>query len=181
VLALFVGRLVLQKDIPTLIRAMATVARSRPDARLVVAGDGPERPLAERLVDEHGLRDVVRFLGIVPYPDLPRYYAAADLFLLPSRYEGNARVLAEAGAAGTASVTTDVSGAIDTVIEGESGAIVPVERPDLFAERVLALLEDEQRLAAMGARAREHVRSRYDASVLLPAFVDFWSRTARRR
>jgi glycosyltransferase involved in cell wall biosynthesis len=180
-LLLFVGRLVLQKDIPTLIRAMATIAASRPDARLVVAGDGPERPLAERLVDQLGIRDVVRFLGIVPYPDLPRYYAAADLFLLPSRYEGNARVLTEAGAAGTPSVTTDVSGAEDTVIEGESGAIVPVERPDLFAERVLALLEDESRLKTMGVRAREHVRGLYADDVLLPAFVDFWTRTAQRR
>jgi glycosyltransferase involved in cell wall biosynthesis len=181
VLLLFVGRLVLQKDIPTLIRAMATVAAECPGARLVIAGDGPERPLAERLVDQLGIREVVRFLGIVPYPEVPRYFAAADLFLLPSRYEGNARVLAEAGAAGTASVTTDVSGAHDTVIEGESGAIVPVERPDLFAERVLALLEDRKRLHAMGARAREHVRGLYDERVLLPAFVDFWTRTANRR
>ena len=180
-LLLFVGRLVLQKDIPTLIRAMATVTASCPGARLVVAGDGPERPLAERLVDQLGIRDVVRFLGIVPYPDVPRYFAAADLFLLPSRYEGNARVLAEAGAAGTASVTTDVSGADDTVIEGESGAIVPVERPDLFAERVLALLVEPERLPAMGARAREHVRSLYDERVLLPAFEAFWSRTASSR
>jgi glycosyltransferase involved in cell wall biosynthesis len=181
VLLLFVGRLVLQKDIPTLIRAMATVVSSRPDARLVIAGDGPERALAERLVDQLGIRDAVRFLGIVPYPDIPRYFAAADLFLLPSRYEGNARVLAEAGAAGTPSVTTDVSGAHDTVVEGETGAIVPVERPDLFAERVLALLADAERLQTMGARAREHVRGLYDEQVLLPAFVDFWTRTAQRR
>jgi glycosyltransferase involved in cell wall biosynthesis len=180
-LLLFVGRLVLQKDVPTLIRAMATIAANRPDARLVIAGDGPERPLAERLVDRLGIRDAVRFLGIVPYPEVPRYFAAADLFLLPSRYEGNARVLAEAGAAGTPSVTTDVSGAHDTVIEGESGAIVPVERPDLFAERVLALLADQDRLQAMGARAREHVRGLYDERVLLPAFVEFWVRTAQRR
>ena len=112
---------------------------------------------------------------------MPRYFAAADLFLLPSRYEGNARVLAEAGAAGTPSVTTDVSGAHDTVIEGETGAIVPVERPDLFAERVLALLDDAERLAAMGVRAREHVRGLYDEQVLLPAFAEFWARTAQRR
>jgi len=155
-LLLFAGRLVLQKDIPTLIRAMATVAASQPGARLVIAGDGPERALAERLAEQLGIKDVVRFFGVVPYPDLPRYYAAADLFLLPSRYEGNARVLAEAGAAGTPSVTTDVSGAHDTVIEGETGAIVPVERPDLFAQRVLELLEDVERLRAMGGRAREH-------------------------
>jgi glycosyltransferase involved in cell wall biosynthesis len=181
VLLLFVGRLVPQKDIPTLIRAMATVAASRPDARLAIAGDGPERALAERLVDQLGIRDVVRFLGSVPYPEVPRYFAAADLFLLPSRYEGNARVLAEASAAGTPSVTTDVSGAHDTVLEGETGAVVPVERPDLFAERVLALVEDAELLPAMGARAREHVRGLYDEQVLLPAFVDFWTRTAQRR
>jgi glycosyltransferase involved in cell wall biosynthesis len=180
-LLLFVGRLVLQKDVPTLIRSMATIAAGRPDARLVVAGDGPERPAAERLVDQLGIRDAVRFLGAVPYPDLPRYFAAADLFLLPSRYEGNARVLTEAAAAGRPAVTTDVSGASDTVVDGETGAIVPVERPDLFAERVLALLADDERLRAMGARAREHARGRYDERVLLPAFVDFWTGTARRR
>ena len=45
----------------------------------------------------------------------------------------------------------------------------------------MALLEDEGRLASMGARAREHVRGLYDERVLLPAFVDFWARTARRR
>jgi glycosyltransferase involved in cell wall biosynthesis len=78
-------------------------------------------------------------------------------------------------------VTTDVSGAHDTVIEGETGAIVPVERPDLFAERTLALLADAERLTAMGVRAREHVRGLYDEQVLLPAFVEFWTRTAQRR
>jgi glycosyltransferase involved in cell wall biosynthesis len=180
-LLLFVGRLVLQKDIPTLIRAMATVAASRPDARLVIAGDGPERPLAERLVEQLGIRDRVRFLGVVPYPNVPLHFAAADLFLLPSRYEGNARVLAEAGAAGTPSVTTDVSGADDTVVEGETGAIVPVERPDLFAERVISLLGDPDRLRDMGERARQQVRGLYDEQVLAPAFVEFWTRTAARR
>ncbi len=181
VLLMFVGRLVLQKDIPTLIRAMATVAGSRPDARLVIAGDGPERAMAERLVEQLGISKAVRFLGVVPYPDVPLHFAAADLFLLPSRYEGNARVLAEAGAAGTPSVTTDVSGAHDTVLENETGAIVPVERPDLFAERVLSMLRDPERLREMGELARSHVRGLYDEQVLLPAFVEFWSRTAARR
>jgi glycosyltransferase involved in cell wall biosynthesis len=180
-LLLFVGRLVPQKDVPTLLRAMSTIAAARPDARLAIAGDGPERGMAERLVDELGIREVVRFLGIVPYPDIPRHFAAADLFLLPSRYEGNARVLAEASAAGTPSVTTAVSGAHDTVREGETGAIVPVERPDLFAARVLALLEHADRLPAMGARASAHVRGMYSAETLLPAFERFWRQTAVSR
>jgi glycosyltransferase involved in cell wall biosynthesis len=177
ILLLFVGRLVHQKDLPTLIRAMGTIACARPDARLAIAGDGPDRPMAERLVAELGLGDAVRFLGAVPYPEIPRYFAAADALLLPSRYEGNARVLAEAAAAGTPVVTTDVSGASDTVLDGETGYVVPVERPDLFAARVLDVLDDPERAPAMGARAREHVRGLYDERVLLPAFADFWRRT----
>ncbi|MCC6177107.1 MAG: glycosyltransferase family 4 protein [Chloroflexi bacterium] len=181
ILLLFVGRLVLQKDVPTLIRAMATIAAERLGARLAVAGDGPERADAERLVDRLRLRDVVTFLGTVPYPDVPRYYAAADVLLLPSRYEGNARVLAEAAAAGVPAVTTDVSGARETVLDGETGYIVPVERPDRFAERTLALLADPSRPAEFGARARAHVRTRYSADAILPAFAEFWARTAASR
>jgi glycosyltransferase involved in cell wall biosynthesis len=181
VLLLFVGRLVLQKDVPTLIRAMGRIARERPDARLAVAGDGPERSVAERLVDELGVRERVTFLGRVDYPDVPRLYAACDLFLLPSRYEGNARVLAEAAAAGRASVTTDVSGARDTILEGETGAVVPVERPDELAARALELIEDPARLAAMGERARAHVGALYAEDRLLDQFARFWQETAARR
>ena len=181
VLLLFVGRLVLQKDLPTLIRAMALVARERPDARLVIAGDGPERPLAERLVDELGIRDVVQFLGRVDYPDVPAHYAASDLFLLPSRYEGNARALAEAAASGRAAVTTDVSGARDTILENETGRVVPVERSDLFAAAVLESIADPARLTEMGERARAHVCALYDEEQLLAQFARFWSETATRR
>ena len=176
-LLLAMNRLVLQKDLPTLLRAMALVARERADVRLAIAGDGPERGRAERLAARLGLLDRVTFLGTIPYPDVPRHYAASDLVLLPSRYEGNARVLAEAGAAGKPVVTTDVSGARDTVLEGETGHVVPVARPDLLAERTLALLADPTRIQAMGARAHEHVRQLYDQERLLSAFAEFWTMT----
>jgi 1,2-diacylglycerol 3-alpha-glucosyltransferase len=179
VLLLFIGRLVLQKDIPTLIRAMASVVGARPGVRLAIAGDGPERPMAERLASELGVAHAIRFLGMVPWVEVPRYLAACDAMLLPSRYEGNARVLAEAAAAGKPVVTTDVSGASDTVIPGETGYVVPVERPDLFAAAVQELLAHPDRMPAMGQRASEHVRALYHESVLLPAFTDFWTRTAR--
>src|SRR3954451_19374105 len=71
VLLLFVGRLVLQKDIPTLIRAMASVVGARPDVRLAIAGDGPERPMAERLAEQLGAQDAIRFLGMVPHVEVP--------------------------------------------------------------------------------------------------------------
>ena len=180
-LLLFMGRLVPQKDLPTLLRATARIVGERREVRLAIAGDGPRRASAERLAHRLGLGDRVTFLGTVPYPDVPRHYAASDLVLLPSRYEGNARVLAEAGAAGKPVVTTDVSGARDTVLEGETGHVAPVGRSDLLAERTLALLADPTRLREMGGRAREHVRGLYDQDVLLTAFAEFWAATARAR
>jgi glycosyltransferase involved in cell wall biosynthesis len=178
-LLLFMGRLVPQKDLATLLRATARIVGERREVRLAIAGDGPQRASAERLAHRLGLGDRVTFLGTVPYPDVPRHYAASDLVLLPSRYEGNARVLAEAGAAGKPVVTTDVSGARDTILGGETGHVVPVGHPDLLAERTLALLADPTRLREMGGRAREHVRRLYDQDVLLTAFAEFWAATAR--
>jgi glycosyltransferase involved in cell wall biosynthesis len=180
-LVLFVGRLVKQKDLPTLLRATAVVRRDCPEARFVLAGGGPEEPAARRLADELRLGEGLLFLGPVPHDELPAYYAACDVFALPSRYEGNARVLAEAAAASRPSVTADVSGARDTVLDGISGYVVPVGRPDLLAGRLLDLLRDPDRAAEMGRRAREHVLATYADERLLAGFADFWQATAARR
>jgi phosphatidylinositol alpha-1,6-mannosyltransferase len=178
-LALFVGRLVKQKDLPTLLRAAALVRRERPEVRFVLAGDGPEGGAAQRLASRLGLGESVVFCGAVPHDSIPSYYAACDVFVLPSRYEGNARVLAEAAAAGRAAVTTEVSGAADTVLDGLTGYVLPVGRPDLLAERTLRLLSAPDEAAQMGRRAREHVLNLYSDARLLAGFRQFWEATAR--
>ena len=180
-LVLFVGRLVKQKDLPTLLRAAFLVRRERPEVRFVLAGGGPEEPTARRLAEALGLGEGVLFLGPVAHAELPAYYAACDLFVLPSRYEGNARVLAEAAAAGRPAVTAEVSGARDTILDGSTGYVVPVGRPDLLAERTLELLADPARAAEMGRRARQHVLSLYGDERLLAGFADLWTTTAARR
>ena len=179
-LVLFVGRLVLQKDLPTLLRGAAAVRKRFPSARFVLAGGGPESTTVARLSEELGLGDGVLQLGPVPHAELPEYYAAADIFVLPSRYEGNARVLAEAAAAGLPCVTTNVSGARDTVRDGETGLVVAVGQSEVFAERVLQLLSDPEGAAEMGRLGRDHVTDRYGPARLLPAFRSFWEATALR-
>ena len=96
---LFVGRLDKQKDLPTLLRGAALVRRERPDVRFALAGGGPERRAAERLAADLELGDGLLLLGPIPHEQVPALYAASDVVALPSRYEGNARVLAEAAAA----------------------------------------------------------------------------------
>ncbi|MCC7104565.1 MAG: glycosyltransferase [Chloroflexi bacterium] len=179
-LVLFVGRLVLQKDLSTLVRSAVLACREQPEARFVVVGGGPERAAAEALATAAGLGEALLFTGPIPHAQLPAYYAAADIFVLPSRYEGNARVLAEAGAAGLPVVTTDVSGARDTVLDGETGFVLPIGDPMAFAGRVCKLLADRQRAAEMGALARQRVSMLYSAARLLPAFRRFWECTALR-
>lgn len=179
-LVLFAGRLVKQKDLPTLLRAVALVLLERPDVRFVLAGGGPEEGPARGLAETLHLGDGVLFAGPVPHERLAAYYAACDIVALPSRYEGNARVLAEAGATAKPVVTTDVSGARDTVLDGQTGYIVPVGRPDQLASRMLELLENPARAEEMGRLARQHVMQLYSDERLLPGFRDLWETTAKR-
>ena len=99
-----VGRLTPQKDFPTLIRAFALVLKKR-QARLVIVGEGPERPYLERLIAELGIGDSVALLGFQDNPY--KFVKRADLFVMSSVFEGLPTVLLEAMAIGTPIVSTD--------------------------------------------------------------------------
>ena len=180
-LVLFAGRLVPQKDLPNLLQAAALVLRRHPDVLFLLVGSGQEELKARRLAEELGIAEGVKFVGAVPYEQMPAYFAACDVFVLPSVYEGNARVLAEAAAAGKPVVATDVSGTRDTVIDGETGYIVPVGRPEALAQGMIRLLDDPARAAEMGHRAREHILALYDEQRLLAGFAELWETTAGLR
>lgn len=135
---LAVGRLSPQKDFGCLLRAFATVRASR-DARLLILGEGPERPRLESLVAELGLTGDVQLAGWVgnPYP----YMARSDLFVLSSRWEGLPTVLIEALFCGLRIVATDCPSGPREILEGgRFGALVPVGDPDALAEAILETL-----------------------------------------
>jgi glycosyltransferase involved in cell wall biosynthesis len=96
-----------------LLRAFAQVVQRMPQVRLCIAGDGELRPELERQARELGISAHVRFLGLVDNQDLPKYYASADLFVLPSRLESWGTVMLEALACGTRVVATDTAGAAE--------------------------------------------------------------------
>ena len=131
---LAVGRLVPQKDHATLVEAFARAGLG-PDVRLVVLGEGPLRPELEAAVARHGLTGVVDLPGFVdnPYAEM----AAADLFVLPSRWEGSPGVLIEAMACGVPVVATDCpSGPLQILAGGRFGRLVPVGDVDGLARAV---------------------------------------------
>lgn len=134
------GRLSRQKDYPTLLRAFATLRRRRP-ARLLVLGEGEDRPALEALARELGIAGQVHFLGHRdnPFPLLAR----AAVFVLSSRWEGFGNVLAEAMALGVPVVSTDCpSGPAEILDGGRFGRLVPPGDPQALAEAVAATLDD---------------------------------------
>jgi glycosyltransferase involved in cell wall biosynthesis len=177
-IALFMGRLVKQKDLPTLMRAASLVAKKSPDTLFLLVGDGEERGYLERLVPALGLEPNLRLPNGVGPEEAPSYFAACDLFVMSSVYEGKARALVEAACAGKPIVTTAVSGADEVVDEGETGHIVPLRDPSSLADRILRLLADPQRAAEMGLHGRTSARERYDRQRNLAEMVRMWEATA---
>ncbi len=178
-LVLFMGRLVKQKDLPTLLQAASLVARRHPDALFLLVGDGEERSKLEALVRGLGLESNLSILRGVGSEEAPSYFAACDLFVMSSLYEGKARALVEAGCAGKPIVTTAVSGADEVVVEGETGYLVPVRDPSSLADRIIRLLSDPERAREMGRRGQPLACGQYDRKNNLLQMVRMWEATAR--
>jgi glycosyltransferase involved in cell wall biosynthesis len=129
---LSVGRLVPQKDYPSLLRAFSIVRRTQP-ARLLILGEGGERKNLEQLATELGIKADVQFAGFVenPYP----YMRNASLFVLSSEFEGLPGVLIEALFCGTPVIATDCPGGGQEVLaNGKYGKLVPVRDPVTLAK-----------------------------------------------
>jgi glycosyltransferase involved in cell wall biosynthesis len=134
-----VGRLVSQKDFFTLIRAFALV-KQRCAARLMILGEGEQRPQLEALVRELGLEDDVALPGFADNPYA--YMARSTVFVLSSIFEGFGNVVAEALAAGTPVVSTDCpSGPAEILENGKYGKLVPVEDATALADAIVETLD----------------------------------------
>jgi glycosyltransferase involved in cell wall biosynthesis len=135
---LAVGRLTGQKDFANLLRAFALLRRSR-TARLIILGEGPDRPDLEALVHELGLEDDVSLPGFVDNPYA--YMGRASLYVLSSRWEGLPTVLIEALYCGPPVVATDCpSGPQEILAGGRYGALVPMEDSAALAKAMAAAL-----------------------------------------
>ncbi|MDX2231921.1 MAG: glycosyltransferase [Leptolyngbyaceae cyanobacterium bins.349] len=146
-----VGRLVTQKDFPTLIRAFARL-RQHQVARLMILGEGDQRPKLEALIQDLDLVQDVALPGFVENPYA--YMAQASVFALSSIFEGFGNVVAEALAAGTPVVATDCdSGPAEILADGQYGALVPVGDDQAFATAIAHTLAQPRHSHRLQARA----------------------------
>ncbi len=170
-----VGRLEGQKGFDVLVRAHAAVVAAGQPHRLLILGEGPDRALLEGLAAELGVAGSVTMPGFADDP-LPTI-AAADLFCLPSRWEGFGQSLAEALLLGTPTVAADcVAGPRLLLADGAHGDLVPVDDVDALAAAIGAHLRDPQRLRAAVARGQAwavgHLSIERAATELLAVLAD---------
>jgi glycosyltransferase involved in cell wall biosynthesis len=177
---LAVGRFEIAKDYPNMLRAFAEVRERRPEAVLVLVGRGSLQEETEGLARQLELGAAVRFIGV--RNDVPALLAAADGYVMSSAWEGLPMVLLEAGAGGLPIVTTKVGGTGEAVLDGESGFVVsPRDHHGLAAAmlRLMDLPEAERR--RMGARGREHTRTRYGLARVVEQWEEAYREGAARR
>jgi 1,2-diacylglycerol 3-alpha-glucosyltransferase len=178
-LLLYVGRVAREKNIEFLVQAFIEVRRSRPDAMLVIAGEGPARESLASLAAQQGLAADVAFVG---YLDRERAladcYAAGTVFVFASRTETQGLVLLEAMAQGCAIVSTACLGTA-SVLQPGCGARVAPEEPAAFAQAVIDLLHDRERAARCGAQARNYVRG-WSAARMAGRMHEFYAELCAR-
>jgi glycosyltransferase involved in cell wall biosynthesis len=149
-----VGRLMPSKRFDELITAMVEVRRSVPEAKLVIVGDGYERPNLEAQVDALNATSWIRIAGKVSDDELLSLYRQAWLVASASIAEGWGMTLTEAAACGTPSVASDIAGHRDAVSDGKSGILTPDSRS--FVDSIIAVLTDPFLRSKLSAGSLEH-------------------------
>ena len=185
---LCVGRLVPRKGQDQLIRAWPRVLRHVPDARLVIVGPGPDEQRLRRLVMRSPCPDRVLVTGGVPRDEVPLYFAAADVFAMPSRtrlagldLEGPGTVYLEAAAAGLPVVVGRSGGAPDSVVDGVTGVTVNGRSATDIAAAIAALLGNPERSRAMGKAGRRRVELEYTRAHAARQLVAITQRLGQRQ
>jgi glycosyltransferase involved in cell wall biosynthesis len=171
-----VTRLTRQKGIPALLKAASIVHNLRPSVRFLLVGPREsEGPLAVSSAEIK--RHAPYVIATGPRIDVPSLLRMADVFVLPTEYrEGVPRALLEAALAGLPLVATNMPGCDDVVRDGWSGRLVKPGAPRELAAAIIALLSDREAARAMGARASQNVRGRFELTSTVERYCEVYRR-----
>jgi glycosyltransferase involved in cell wall biosynthesis len=170
----FVGRLTTDKGLPELLAGLEAVFRVEPSAHLLLVGwfDAAEDALNQELrtrILRHPRIDCTGFVT-----NTAPYYRAMDVLVLPTWREGFPNVALEAAASGVPVVTTQCTGARDSVVSEVTGMLIPPGYPEAITEAVLKIIRDPERKRRMGVAARAWILEHYLESRVLALTADFY-------
>ncbi|MCL6103108.1 MAG: glycosyltransferase family 4 protein [Bacteroidetes bacterium] len=171
---LFTGRFYPPKNLSLWVEIAEQITCVNPEVIYVMAGDGPLFQKTKQLVQEKQLSDKFYFLGKVGHERLPEIYAAADVFLLTSNYEGYGRVIVEANLSGLPVVSTRSTGPDDLIVHGKTGYLHDLDDKEGLVQSVLRFINDENLRKKMGDAGKTRVENEFSTASLVKKLVDVW-------
>lgn len=171
------SRLTREKNVHMALDAFADIVTKRPEAKLIIAGDGPERTHLEVRASIPALREHVKFIGW--QADLAETFRLADCYLLPSNYEGYGRTVMQAMAAGVPIIMTDVGVAGELVRHEETGLVVPVGDRTAFAGAMMRMMHEAELREQVARKAQEIIRALPLREEYLAAYRHLWETCSR--
>ncbi len=174
-----VGRLHPQKGLDWLLRCAATLFSRLPEHDLLLVGEGPQRAQLEACVAATGLQGRVHLVGW--RPDVPRILAAADLLVLPSRWEGMPNVVLEAMAAGLPVVATRVEGIDELLGPLAAPQCVALGDTDALVGQIAQLATDRARASELGRANQQRAAAHFSRQAMLSAYADLYESLAADR
>lgn len=175
-LVFFVGRLVYEKGVQTVIEAMPIIHETMKNVTFIVAGDGPHADELKGLVSKHGLEEKVRFLGHMDTDGLISFYRCADLTVVPSLYEPFGMVVLESMALGTPTIVADTGGLAEIVTDEETGLTFEPGDPCELAKAVLRILNNPKLSERIVEDASTLIEDRYDWNHIASRTVEIYER-----
>ena len=160
------------KNVPNLLRAARIVTAKFPDAHFVIAGEGELESDLKSMASELGLNGNVHFIGRCT--DVPALLDISDICVLTSTAEGFANSILEYMAAGKAVIATNVGGAAEAIVDGETGYLIPSGDDPALAARLIELLENGQKAETFGTEGKRVVTERFSQNAQLTATLKLY-------
>lgn len=158
------------------IKSLPSIIRKIPDTTILFIGSGSLRGKFEKLIYEEGIDDNVQFLGLILNSEIPRYLNASDIYVSSSLSDGSSVSLLEAMGCSLPVVVTDVPSNFEWVQDRINGFIVPKKDPESLAEKIIFLLQNEEKAKEMGRRNLEIARERADWNKNFKKLEDIYDR-----
>jgi phosphatidylinositol alpha-1,6-mannosyltransferase len=176
-----VAHLVRRKGHEQVIQALPAIKSTHPNVIYLVVGRGPYEGSLRELAKGLGVSEAVRFCGYVPTHDLPLYYGAADIHIMPSTNDGDVEGFGisfiEAAACGVPSIGSRSGGIPDAVADGESGFLVEPGDVSGLAKTIVQMLDDKNLRAQMSLAARKMVEMRFSNNAFKQALKEYLNQT----
>jgi glycosyltransferase involved in cell wall biosynthesis len=176
-LVFFAGRLDGEKGVQYVIKSMEHILKEIPEAKLVIAGGGPQEHKFKKLAYKIAPGNVV-FPGKISYDEMSTWYGRCNVFLMHSKFESFGAVTVEAMASGRPVVASNIGGSIDIVKNNETGILVDFGDVKGIADAIAEILKDEERAKTMGERGRKRIEEEYSWEKEADRIVKLYERSS---